>query len=151
MTPFTGDDTYPVEAWINELEDIALLMRWNDMEKLIYGKRLLSGTAKLFLRTQSGKSWSYLKEQLKEEFGLKLNSAAIHKKLISCKMNTDETCQQYFFHTKELALHGNIEEEALMEYVIDEIRDSESIKIVLYGASNLKEFRKKLDIYSDIK
>ncbi|OWR51879.1 putative blastopia polyprotein [Danaus plexippus plexippus] len=66
-------------------------------------------------------------------------------------MKTDETCKQSFLHMKELALRGNIEDEALMEYVIDGIRDSESNKIVLYGASNLKEFRKKLDISSDIK
>ncbi|CAK1603490.1 unnamed protein product [Parnassius mnemosyne] len=66
-------------------------------------------------------------------------------------MKKDETYQQYFLHMKECALHGNIEDAALMEYVIDGIQDSESNKSILYGASNLKEFRKKLDIYKSIK
>lgn len=89
--------------------------------------------------------------QLKEEFGLNFNSAAIHKKLTSRKMENDETCHHYFLNMKQFASHGNIEDKALMEYVIDGIRDSESNKMVLYQDSNLKEFRKKFDIYSDIK
>ncbi|CAK1582740.1 unnamed protein product [Parnassius mnemosyne] len=66
-------------------------------------------------------------------------------------MKKDETYQQYFLHTKECALHGNIEDAALMKYVIDGIQDSESNKSILYRASNLKEFRKKLDIYKSFK
>ncbi|CAK1581582.1 unnamed protein product [Parnassius mnemosyne] len=152
MTSFSGDDSYPISTWFEEFEDTALLMSWTEVEKLIYAKRLLSGTAKLFLRSLGGvKDYKKLKQELEDEFGSKLNSAAIHKKLSSRKMKKDETYQQYFLHMKECALHGNIEDAALMEYVIDGIQDSESNKSILYGASNLKEFRKKLDIYKSIK
>ncbi|KAJ0179012.1 hypothetical protein K1T71_005787 [Dendrolimus kikuchii] len=152
MTPFTGDDTYPITNWLTDFNDTANLMEWNNLEKLIYAKRLLSGTAKLFLRSLGSiTSWDTLKESLLEEFGSKLNSASIHKKLASRKMKPDETYQQYFLHMKELALHGNLEDEALIEYVIDGIRDSEINKAILYGATDIKQFRKKLEVYAQIK
>ncbi|XP_045500927.1 uncharacterized protein LOC123698364 isoform X3 [Colias croceus] len=127
-------------------------MQWGEIEKLIFSKRLLAGTAKLFLRLLSGTTtWDTLKSELREEFGKKLNSATVHKRLSTRRMKMNETHQQYFLHMKELAVLGNVEDEALMEYVIDGIKDSESNKNILYGACNIKEFRKKLDIYSEIK
>lgn len=82
MTPFTGDDTYPIKTWISDFEDTATLMEWTEIEKIIYSKRLLSGTAKLFLRSLGSiTSWVVLKELLKEEFAPKLSSATIHKKI----------------------------------------------------------------------
>lgn len=152
MTLFTGDDTYPIETWISDFEDTATLMEWTEIEKIIYSKRLLSGTAKLFLRSLGSiTSWVVLKELLKEEFAPKLSSATIHKKLASRKMKTSETYQQYFLHMKELAMHGKVEDEAIIEYVIDGIRDSETNKSILYGATDMKQFRKKLEVYTQIK
>lgn len=152
MMTFTGDDTYPISTWIQEFEDTATIMEWSKIEKLIYGKRLLDGTAKLFLRSLgSVTDWETLKKNLKEEFGPKLNSAIIHKQLASRKMKNDETFQQYFLHMKELALHASVEDEAVMEYVIDGIRDSETNKAILYGARDMKEFRAKLESYSQLR
>lgn len=152
MNIFTGDDTYPIETFIDEFEDTANIMKWTKVEKLIYAKRLLDGTAKLFLRSLGRvKDYASLKKALKEEFGPKINSAIIHKKLASRKMKNDETYQQYFLSMKELALHGKVEDAALIEYVIDGIRDLETNKVILYGATDIKDFRKKLEIYSDFK
>lgn len=152
MSTFSGDDTYGISTWIKDFEDVASLMQWSKMEKLIYGKRLLTGTARLFLRTLGTQdSWDSLKRELMEEFGCKLNSAAIHKLLAARKLKPSETLQQYFLTMKEMAMHGSIEDEALIEYIIDGIRDTETNKAILYGAANIKEFRKKLDLYSEIR
>ncbi|GBP91663.1 hypothetical protein EVAR_77460_1 [Eumeta japonica] len=51
----------------------------------------------------------------------------------------------------QIALHGKVEDTALMEYVIDGIKDLETNKAIFDGAADLKEFRKKLDIYSEFK
>lgn len=127
MHVFTGDDTFPIETFIDEFEDTAQIMKWTKVEKLIYAKRLLDGTAKLFLRSLGRvKDYTSLKKALKEEFGPKINSAIIHKKLASRRMKNDETYQQYFLSMKELALHGKVEDAALIEYVIDGIHDLET-------------------------
>lgn len=152
MNIFTGDDTYPITEFLEEFEDVAELMKWTSVEKLVYAKRLLGGTAKLFLRSIGRvKDYTNLKKALKEEFGPKLNSAMIHKKLTARKMKNDETYQQYFLVMKEIALHGKVEDAALMEYVIDGIRDLETNKTILYGATDIKDFRKKLDVYSEFR
>lgn len=39
---------------------------------------------------------------------------------------------------KELATHGTIKDEALIEYIIDGIQDTEFNKVILYGATDLK-------------
>lgn len=152
MFPFSGYDAIGIETWIKHFQDIASLMQWSEIEKLIYCKRLLTGTARLFLRSSgSYNSWNDLKEALVEEFGCKLSSAAIHKRLAARKMKTNETHQQYFLTMKELAKLGSVEDDALMEYVIDGILDAESNKAILYGAENIKDFRKKLEIYIEMK
>lgn len=152
MTTFTGDDTYPISSWVQEFEDTADVMEWTKIEKLVYGKRLLDGTARLFLRSLgSVKDWETLKKYLLDEFSPKLNSAIVHKKLASRKMKNEETFQQYFLHMREIALHASVEDDALIEYVIDGIRDSETNKAILYGARDIKEFRAKLDSYSNLR
>ncbi|KAK9751666.1 hypothetical protein QE152_g4821 [Popillia japonica] len=40
---YDGGDTYPVNGWISQFDEIATLMDWDYIEKLIYGKRLLKG------------------------------------------------------------------------------------------------------------
>ncbi|KAJ0175220.1 hypothetical protein K1T71_009361 [Dendrolimus kikuchii] len=148
MTTFTGDDTCPSAIFIEEFEDVAQTMHWTNIEKLIYTKRLLDGTAKLFLRTLGRvKDYPTLKNALLDEIGPKMNNATIHKKVTSRKMKNSETFQQYFLIMKEMAFHGN----ALIEYVIDGIRDSEINKAILYGATDIKQFRKKLEVYAQIK
>ncbi|CAH0703214.1 unnamed protein product [Spodoptera exigua] len=66
-------------------------------------------------------------------------------------MKNDETYQQYLLAMKQIALHGKVEDAALVEYVIDGIKDLETNKVILYGAADIKEFRKKLDIYSEFR
>lgn len=152
MFPFSGDDAMGITTWIKDFQDIASLLQWGEAEKLIYAKRLLTGTARLFLRSSdSFSSWDQLKQALSGEFGCKLSAAAIHKRLAARKMKSNETHQQYFLTMKELAKLGSLEDDALMEYVIDGILDAESNKAVLYGAEDIKDFRKKLDLYSEMK
>jgi hypothetical protein len=52
---------------------------------------------------------------------------------------------------KELASRGNVEDNALIQYTIDGITDDTSNKIILYGANNLKEFKRKLQIFESLR
>jgi hypothetical protein len=50
-----------------------------------------------------------------------------------------------------LASRGNVEDNALIQYTIDGITDDTSNKIILYGANNLKEFKRKLQIFESLR
>ena len=45
---------------------------------------------------------------------------------------------------KQLCSRGNVEDDALMQYVINGINDSVLKKSYLYGCTNLDEFKQKL-------
>lgn len=71
---FMDTYTYIVYHWVVELNIVAETVRWDDLQKFIYGKQLLKGADKLFVRGAVGiKIWNSLKTALFEEFGKKLS------------------------------------------------------------------------------
>ncbi|XP_018357329.1 PREDICTED: uncharacterized protein LOC108757418 [Trachymyrmex cornetzi] len=133
---YNGDDKYPMERWIMDIEEAAELF----------------GLAKLFIQGERGiTSWEKLKKALKEKFSQKMNSAELHKLLSKRKIKKDESVQVYYLVMEEIASRGNIEDEALYCYIVDGIEDSTINKNILYGAKNAKEFKEKLKVYEKIK
>ncbi|KAK9692731.1 Endomembrane protein 70 [Popillia japonica] len=75
MRTFDGSEDFSVEKWIEEFEDNAELMEWNDLHKYIFAKKSLRGLAKLYIQGEAGlNSWRSLKRagrsrtELLEEF-----------------------------------------------------------------------------------
>lgn len=66
---FNGDDEYDVKRWVLDIEQSAAVFKWNDVQQLVYGKRLLRGSAKLFLRTIAASSWVEMRDRMIEKFG----------------------------------------------------------------------------------
>lgn len=50
MNTFSGKKNQRVDDWIKELEQTAILFKWNELHKSIYSRRLLKGSAKAFAR-----------------------------------------------------------------------------------------------------
>ncbi|XP_075164706.1 uncharacterized protein LOC142237219 [Haematobia irritans] len=148
---FDGSGELSVGAWIEEFEENATIMHWDEFQMFIFAKRSLRGLAKLLISSERGvTSWRMLKKTLLDEFGTTVNSAQIHKMLTGRKILKDENIQEYFLRMKEIASQGNVEDSALMQYVINGITDSVTNKAVLYGAEDLSEFKKKLRIYEQM-
>jgi len=87
---FEGTDEIPVDVWISDFEDQAVLMGWNDMQKLIFAKKSLKGVAKLFV----------LKSCLLSEFRSRVSSKKIHKQLGERTPHSNESVQEYFYRMK---------------------------------------------------
>lgn len=96
---FSSDNDGAIDSVIEESKEILSLMQWSNVEKFMYAKRLLVGSAKLFIRTSNLKNRETLQNELMEEFGSKLNNVTISKKLIVWKMWPIEICQQNIFFT----------------------------------------------------
>jgi len=63
LRPFTGDDSGCIVKWVEDFEDFADLCSWSELHRLIYGKRLLQGTAFELVRGESGlRSWFELRD-----------------------------------------------------------------------------------------
>ncbi|KAK7873768.1 hypothetical protein R5R35_005765 [Gryllus longicercus] len=151
LTEFSGDDKIQVEQWLNEFEDISNLLEWHDLQKIIYAKRMLKGSAKKFMLTKKISTWKKFKKDLTKEFTTKLSSATVHSQLRKRKRLSDETAKQYIYSMIEIANQGTVDEEALVEYIIDGIQDYESNKAILYSARNIQELKKCFEAYERMK
>lgn len=152
IRPFDGKDSYPINKWILDFEEIADITGWNELQKLIFAKKSLRGLAKLFVQSEKGiKSWKVLKRKLLEEFEVKVSSAQVHKLLMARKKEHKETVQEYVLVMREIGSRALIEPEVIIQYIIDGINDDSSSKIVLYGAKNFSELKEKVKLYEQIK
>lgn len=147
IKPFSGNEVYPVERWIANFEDTAALFSWTELQKVVFAKKLLTGSAKMLVENEGViKTWKKLKSVLEKEFSDKINSAELQEMLLKRKLRKDETVQEYYLVMKELASRGKIEPDALIHYVIDGIQDDTNNKMVLYGAIKLDEFKERLKV-----
>lgn len=152
IRPFDGKEDYPVEKWISDFEDIADVTGWNNLQKLIFAKKSLTGIAKLFVQSEKGiKSWPVLKKKLLDEFKVTVSSAHIHKLLMERKKGPSETIQEYALIMREIGSRAMLEQDIIIQYIVDGIRDESSHKIVLYGAKNFSDFKEKIKLYDQIK
>jgi len=152
LRPFTRDNSGSIVKWVEDFEDLANLCSWSKLHKFLYGKRLLQGTVLDFVRGESGlRSWSELRDKLLNEFRCRLSTADVHRQLSSRWKHADETLLQYLCKMREIASHGNIEDESVIDYVICGVPDTLADKNVLYGATTLGEFKKKIELYEWIR
>lgn len=148
LVTFSGDGTQSVRRWFVLFEETAELCFWTSAQKVIYAKRLLRGSAKLFANFEChARSYCDLRRALIEEFDKTLNSRQIHKELSTMTKKTDETYQEYIYRALELASHAEIETEAKIQYIIDGVKDEECNKAILYNAATIKELRQRFVQY----
>lgn len=74
-----------------------------------------------------------MKKRLLNEFQTKYNGATVHVQLIKWKKQPNETPRQYVYTMQTIVSQGDVEEEALIQYIIDGILDKESNKSILSG------------------
>ncbi|GBN16861.1 Retrovirus-related Pol polyprotein from transposon 297 [Araneus ventricosus] len=152
ISKFNAESHENIANWLDHFENISQLFSLSDLQKFIFAKRSLGGTAALFVRTEPQiNSWQKLKQALIDEFFFEINSAHLHELLSKRKMRDSESAPEYFLKMKELCSSGKIEDAALMYYVIKGINDRQENKTILYGCKNLFEFKEKLKVYEVIK
>lgn len=145
---FHGNGNMSIAAWIDHFTNQADLFELNDRQRFAFAKRLMKGTAKLFVDNESkANTWIQLQVELKAEYGKKLNSATIHRKLQERRKKREETPIQYLYEMMALANQANIDEVAVITYVVDGLPGSDELKASMYEAETFSELKKKLHVY----
>lgn len=86
ISHFSGDDQLKIEQWIDEFENASMLLQLNDLQKVIYARKLLRGSAKQLMALQKGiTTRKAARKRLLCEFETKYNSAMVHSQLIKRK------------------------------------------------------------------
>jgi len=148
---FGAESHENIITWVNHFENMSKLFNLSDVQKFIFAKRSLIGVASLFVRTEPNiNSWLKLKNALIKEFSHDINSAHLHEILNNRKIQEKETVQEYFLKMKEIS-NGQIDDAALIHYIIKGLNDKVENKSILYGCKNLIEFKEKLKVYELIR
>ncbi|KAL0281294.1 UNVERIFIED_CONTAM: hypothetical protein PYX00_002325 [Menopon gallinae] len=112
MRPFEGHAEYPIEKWIKDFEEYAELLGMSDLEKLVFGKKMMKGDAAILIRSRRGlTTWRELKHELMAEFHTRTSVAEIHKLMMTTKKKPEESEETYLLRMEELASRGNIDRE----------------------------------------
>lgn len=152
LDTFSGDNKENIRCWLEEFEDMAELCEWSDVQKVIYAKRLLRGSAKMFVNYEKCcRKWSEMKRALRSEFSQVVDVHKIHKELSRRIKKSNETYQEYVYHMLEIAKQADMEVSAVIKYIIDGIQDEESNKMILYGARSIRELKEKFESYETMK
>ncbi|XP_070855002.1 uncharacterized protein [Drosophila suzukii] len=102
----------------------------------------------MFVRSQRNiKDWASLKSALMEEFGIKLSSAEVHRRLGKRQQHKGESLHEFPYALMEFAKPICLEEESLIEYFVKGIPYARSNKAMLYQAKNLKVLKQQIDAY----
>lgn len=122
------------------------------LQKIVYCKRLLRGSAKLFVQYEKCcKSWTQLAEALKTEFSAVIDTHKVHKELMKRQKNATESYQEYIYKMCEIAAQASIEKVAVIKYIIEGIQDDVVKKTILYGATSIQDLKKKFTLYESMK
>ncbi|XP_076686111.1 uncharacterized protein LOC143378248, partial [Andrena cerasifolii] len=152
MGTFSGDDKVNVRCWLEEFEDMAELCKWSDIQKIVYAKRLLRGSAKLYVNYEKCcRKWSEMKQALRSEFARVVDVHKIHKELSRRTKKTNESYQEYIYQMLEIAKQADMEVTATIKYIIEGIQDDECNKMILYGAKSVRELKEKFESYEAMK
>ncbi|UYV74565.1 hypothetical protein LAZ67_12000152 [Cordylochernes scorpioides] len=140
--PEFDGSTVPIKKWLQEIDDNAIIFGWTDLHTLVVAKKLLTGVAKLWLRSQpTFSTWPELKEAITNEFDNPIDK----------KKQQFESYYEYFLNMREFGSQGNLEEAVIIQYVINGIPDQEFNKSILYGSTSYSVFKIKFKNYERIK
>ncbi|GFT86988.1 retrovirus-related Pol polyprotein from transposon gypsy, partial [Trichonephila clavipes] len=108
VKPFTSRDSYSIETFISDIEDMFRLYQiTNPIHQIIFVKKCLKGPAENLIRSIRGiTNWSQMKEHLLNEFSDRINSAQLHKMMQARRLKPTETLQEYFLTMRDLAHKG---------------------------------------------
>lgn len=149
---FGGTNSPDVNFWISEFEGNASIVGWDELQKCIYAKQLLTGAAKLFIKSQNNiRDWSSFKKALTDEFGKKLPSSEIHRMLRNRRKRAAESYYEYLYSLLEIAKPIALDEGSIIEYFVEGIPDTKMNKIVLYQAKSVSQLKEQIDVYEKVR
>lgn len=86
LEKFSGEGEREVAKWLENFENIATTCKWNEIQKCLYCRRLLTGAARKAIEADDAViSFELLCAKLKKEFEIKLTYFEVHEKLTKRK------------------------------------------------------------------
>lgn len=111
------------------------------MERRISAKRLLRGSAKLFVNC----------ERCFQSWAKTADTYEVYRKLSRRRKKPDELHQNYIYQMLDTAKQADMETSAVIKYIIDGIYDNAVNKMILYGTRSVRELKGRFISYEAMK
>ncbi|XP_073843779.1 uncharacterized protein [Musca autumnalis] len=148
MPKFSGDDAYTISKWVQDFDRITDVIKCTEAEKFIYARRMLTGSAALFLRRTKANSWLSLKKELEVEFQKTVGAKEILRKLDARKWDrAGENLHHYVLIMQELADGAPIQEAELVEYIVDGMQERSVAASIFFNVNTVAEFKALIPKY----
>lgn len=145
---FKGDYHISIFSWLLHFNEQSGIFNLSSLEKFVYAKRLMSGSAKHFIEYESkAVTFDQLAAELIEEYGNSANSALVHQKLRERKKRRDESTTQYLYEMLAIASQSEVDTAAIISYTVNGLPGPNHVKAHMFDAESLKDFKKKLQSY----
>ncbi|XP_070144623.1 uncharacterized protein [Drosophila kikkawai] len=136
-----------VQQWFDTFEKNADAYDLTLKQMYVQARGKMTGAAKLFLQSVCVSEYQELKRVLIDEFACSTNSADVHRQLQSRKKRKSETFHEYILELRQMAVAGNVEEAAVLQYIVNGLVDVKNeYKAILYSCKTYKSLREQYDI-----
>ncbi|XP_068148297.1 uncharacterized protein [Drosophila tropicalis] len=132
--------------WFEVFEYNADAFELNEKQMYAQARGKMKGAAKLFLESVSVNNYANLKSCLIEKFECELNSAEVHQLLRERKKHKQESIQEYILSMRKIASDGDVEESAVLRYIVDNLFLKNEFKVGLYACKTFKELKEAYEI-----
>lgn len=85
-----------------------------------------------------------MRKALIKEFAQVVDVHKVHRELSRRSKKTTETYQEYIYRMFDIAKQADMENSAVIKYIIEGIQDEEVNKTILYGAKDVRELKDKV-------
>ncbi|XP_073834177.1 uncharacterized protein [Musca autumnalis] len=148
LPKFTGDDEYTITKWVSEFDKVTNVVGCTAADKFLFARRMMAGSAALFLRNAKSESWEGLKEELCAEFRKTVGVKEILKKLDNRKWNrATESLHRYVLVMQELAEGAPINEKELVEFIIEGMQEKSVAASIFFSTTTISDFKDLIPRY----
>ncbi|XP_073822472.1 uncharacterized protein [Musca autumnalis] len=148
IAKFTGDDEQNVVKWTREFERITTVLGCGATEKFLYARRMMAGSAGLFMRSSEAKTWQDFKQELEIEFKRSMGIKETLKTLENRKWNRQaESLHRYTLVMQELAEGAPVTEAELIEYIVEGVKDRSLATTMSLNHTTLASFKSCIPKY----
>ncbi|XP_014614479.1 PREDICTED: uncharacterized protein LOC106792532 [Polistes canadensis] len=143
ISTFNGDDTTNIEHWLHKYEVIANACCWSDLQKVVYCKRMLRGSARKFIRLEKCCfSWKQLKSCLEAEFFTFPENIT---KQMECKLQINEINKRV-----SDSWIGRTRRPSALERFFQKTSNNSDNKFTLGNTTTLKQLKEDVAFYDSI-
>ncbi|XP_073835258.1 uncharacterized protein [Musca autumnalis] len=151
LPKFSGDNEENILKWVQEFEKVTEVVGCTSAEKFLFARRMMAGSAILFMRTSVSRDWPGFKEELCAEFKRDLGAKEILKKLESRVWRKGgESLHRYVLIMQQIAEDAPISEAEKIEYIVEGLRDKSPAASIFYNVTSIAEFKNLIPRYEKL-